>query len=144
MLDEWILNLLEECKVQPLLEEVVSFAYASDPSPPLTSDKNPSLSCFFRVITKDAILASHQHIYNNAYYCIPITSMARFYEGCTNHILPFYFTNKVSHSIVSLELILGFNVQAQSPGSMIRFDVQERELKHWQANTPAQCLGSMH
>ena len=89
-------------------------------------------------------LASHQHIYNNAYYCIPITSMARFYEGCTNHILPFYFTNKVSYSIVSLELILGFNVQAQSPGSMIRFDVQERELKHWQANTPAQCLGSMH
>ena len=27
MLDEWILNLLEECKVQPLLEEVVSFVY---------------------------------------------------------------------------------------------------------------------
>ena len=89
-------------------------------------------------------LASHQHIYNNAYYCIPITSMARFYEWCTNHILPFYFTNKVSYSIVSLELILGFNVQAQSPGSMIRFDVQERELKHGQANTPAQCPSSLY
>ena len=86
------------------------------------SQKHEKLSC---------ILASHQHIYNNAYYCIPITSMARFYEGCTNHILPFYFTNKVSHSIVSLELILGFNVQAQSSGSMIRFDVEERDLKHW-------------
>ena len=96
------------------------------------------------MITKDGILASHQHIYNNAYYCIPITSMARFYEGCTNHILPFYFTNKVSYSIVSLELILGFNVQAQSPGTMIRFDVQERELKHGQANTPAQCPSSMY
>ena len=27
---------------------------------------------------------------------------------------------------------------------MIGFDVQERELKHGQANTPAQCPGSMH
>ena len=42
------------------------------------------------------------------------------------------------------ELILGFNVQARSPGSMVRFDVQERELKHGKANTPAQCPGSMH
>ena len=92
----------------------------------------------FRVITKDGILASHQHIYNNAYYCIPITSMAEFYKGCTNHF--YLFTNKVSYSIVSLELILGFNVQAQSPGSMIRFDVQERELKHGQA----QCPSSMY
>ena len=46
--------------------------------------------------------------------------------------------------MVLLELILGFNVQAQSPGSMIRFDVQERELKHGQANTPAECPGSMY
>ena len=71
--------------------------------------------------------------------------MAKFYKGCTKHILPFSFTNKVSYSVVSLELILGFNVKAQSPGSMIRFDIQERELKHGQAqlNVQVQCTGSM-
>ena len=46
--------------------------------------------------------------------------------------------------LVSIEIILGFNDQAQSLGSMIRFDVQERELKHWQANTTAQCPSSMY
>ena len=46
--------------------------------------------------------------------------------------------------MVSLDLILGFNVHAESPGSMIWFDVQKRELKHGQANIPAQCQGSMY
>ena len=41
-----------------------------------------------------------------------------------------FITDKVSYGMVSLELILGFNVQAQSLGSMIRFDVQERQWKH--------------
>ena len=70
--------------------------------------------------------------------------MARFLKGCTNDILCFFITDKVSHIMVSLELTLGFNVHTQSPGSMNRFDVQERELKHWQANTPAQCPSSMY
>ena len=70
--------------------------------------------------------------------------MARFCERFTNNILRFFLTNKESDSMVSLELIHGFNVQARSPGSMIRFDVQERELKHGQANTSAQCPGSMY
>ena len=46
--------------------------------------------------------------------------------------------------IALFHLILWFNVRAQSPGSMSMFDVQERELKHWQANTPAQCPSSMY
>ena len=70
--------------------------------------------------------------------------MARFCERLTNNILSFFLTNKESYSMVSLDLIHGFNVQARSPGSMIRFDAQERELKHGQANTPAQCPGSMY
>ena len=41
-------------------------------------------------------LASHQHIYNNAYYCIPITSMARFYEGCTNQPYSTFLFHKQS------------------------------------------------
>ena len=49
--------------------------------------------------------------------------MARFLEGCA-----VFITNEVSYGMVSLELILRFNinVQAQSLGSMIRIDVQER------------------
>ena len=70
--------------------------------------------------------------------------MARFYEKFTNNTLRFFLTNKESYSMVSLELIHGFNVQARSPGSMIRFDVQERELKHGRANTQAQCPGLLH
>ena len=54
--------------------------------------------------------------------------MARFLEGCTNNIVRFFITDEVSYGMVSLELILRFNinVQAQSLGSMIRIDVQER------------------
>ena len=54
-----------------------------------------------------------------------------------------FITDKVSYSMVSLELILVFNVQTQSPGSMIWFDVQERYWKNAQAtlqlNVQVQC-----
>ena len=66
--------------------------------------------------------------------------MARFLKSFTNNILTVFITDKVSYGMVFLESILGFNVQTQSPGSMIRFDVQVMEK--CVGNTLAQCPGS--